>query len=104
MDLRQLDVKNAFLHEDLKEEVYMQQPMGFVDPNFPDHVCLLQKSLYGLKQAPHAWNEKFTTFLPAIGFTFSHSDPSLFVKHTESGMVCLLLYVDDIVITGSDST
>jgi hypothetical protein len=103
-ELRQLDVKNAFLHGDLKEEVYMAQPQGFVDANHPDYVCLLKKSLYGLKQAPRAWNEKFTQFLPSLGFEFSHSDPSLFVRHTPRGLVALLLYVDDIVITGSDSS
>lgn len=102
-ELRQLDVKNAFLHGDLKEEVYMTQPQGFVDPAFPGYVCLLRKSLYGLKQAPRAWNEKFTSFLPSLGFSFSHSDPSLFIRHTTAGMVALLLYVDDIVVTGSDN-
>lgn len=102
-ELRQLDVKNAFLHGDLKEEVYMSQPKGFEDPNFPNHVCLFQKSLYGLKQAPRAWHEKFTSFLPSLGFSFSHSDPSLFIRHTPAGMVALLLYVDDIVITSSDA-
>lgn len=103
-ELRQLDVKNAFLHGDLKEEVYMAQPQGFVHCEHPDYVCLLQKSLYGLKQAPRAWNEKFTSFLPSLGFKFSHSDPSLFIRYTEKGMIALLLYVDDIVITGSDSS
>ncbi|KAM5572540.1 hypothetical protein ABKV19_012545 [Rosa sericea] len=102
-ELRQLDVKNAFLHGDLKEEVYMAQPQGFVDSMHPDYVCLLRKSLNGLKQAPRAWNEKFTSFLPSLGFTFSHSDPSLFIRHTAGGMIALLLYVDDIVITGSDT-
>ncbi|PRQ51221.1 putative RNA-directed DNA polymerase [Rosa chinensis] len=101
-ELRQLDVKNAFLHGDLKEEVYMHQPLGFVDSVHPNYVCLLRKYLYGLKQAPRAWNEKFTNFLPALGFKFSHSDPSLFVKATSDGIIALLLYVDDIVITGSD--
>jgi histone deacetylase 1/2 len=74
-----------------------------VDSGHPDYVCLLKKSLYGLKQAPRAWNEKFTSFLPSLGFIFSHSDPSLFIRHTSAGMVALLLYVDDIVITGSDT-
>jgi histone deacetylase 1/2 len=102
-ELKQLDVKNAFLHGDLKEEVYMAQPQGFVDSAHPDYVCLLKKSLYGLKQAPRAWNEKFTSFLPSLGFNPSHSDPSLFVKHSDHGLIVLLLYVDDIVITGSDT-
>ncbi|VVA38623.1 Hypothetical predicted protein, partial [Prunus dulcis] len=99
--LRQLDVKNAFLHGDLEEEVYMRQPQGFEDPKHLSYVCKLRKSLYGLKQAPRAWNAKFTGYLPAIGFVSSHSDPSLFVKHLGSDIVILLLYVDDIILTGS---
>ncbi|KAI5327629.1 hypothetical protein L3X38_027025 [Prunus dulcis] len=99
--LRQLDVKNAFLHGDLEEEVFMRQPQGFEDSKYPSHVCRLRKSLYGLKQAPRAWNAKFTGHLPAIGFTVSHSDPSLFVKHVGSDSVLLLLYVDDIILIGS---
>ncbi|KAI5312513.1 hypothetical protein L3X38_041686 [Prunus dulcis] len=102
--LRQLDVKKAFLHGDLQEEVYMKQPLGFIDDHYPDYVCRLRKSLYGLKQAPRAWNAKFTGYLPALGFVSSHSDPSLFVKHDGPNVVILLLYVDDIIITGSSST
>ncbi|CAL9001424.1 unnamed protein product [Prunus brigantina] len=93
--LRQLDVKNAFLHGKLEEEV-------FADPHYPDFVCKLKKSLYGLKQAPRAWNAKFTGYLPAIGFQASQSDPSLFVRHSDSEVVILLLYVDDIILTGSN--
>ncbi|CAL8996514.1 unnamed protein product, partial [Prunus brigantina] len=79
----QLDVKNAFLHGELEEEVFMRQPQGFEDPKHPaDFVCKLNKSLYGLKQAPRAWNAKFTGYLPAIGFKSSHSDPSLFLVQT----------------------
>lgn len=67
-ELRQLGVNNAFLHGILKEEVYMRQPQGYVDPQFPKHVYLLHKELYGLKQAPRAWFERFTTQMYRIGF------------------------------------
>ncbi|KAM1010062.1 hypothetical protein TB1_044704 [Malus domestica] len=98
--LRQLDVKNAFLHGILNEEVYMSQPPGFSDPHNPTLVCRLHKSLYGLKQAPRAWNERFTSFLPSLGFLSTYSDLSLF-EHDGHSVVILLLYVDDIIITGS---
>ncbi|XP_070674720.1 uncharacterized protein [Malus domestica] len=101
--LRQLDVKNAFLHGILEDEVYMAQPPGFEDVHHPHLVCKLQKSLYGLKQAPRAWNDRFTKFLPHLGFQTTYSDSSLFVKTVDSGIVILLLYVDDIIITGSAS-
>ncbi|CAL8995682.1 unnamed protein product [Prunus brigantina] len=99
--LRQLDVKNAFLHGILQEEVYMAQPPGFEDSHHPTLVCKLHKSLYGLKQAPRAWNDRFTSFLPTLGFQHTYSDSSLFVKQVDSGIVILLVYVDDIIITGS---
>ncbi|CAL2270482.1 unnamed protein product [Prunus armeniaca] len=82
----------------------MKQPQGFEDAIHPSHVCKLLKSLYGLKQAPRAWNAKFTSYLPTLGFTLSHFDPSLFVKHTGTDIVLLLIYVDDIIVTGSSST
>ncbi|KAI5314346.1 hypothetical protein L3X38_043522 [Prunus dulcis] len=80
------------------EEVFMRQPQGFEDSAYPTHVRRLRKSLYGLQQAPRAWNAKFTSHLPA--FIVSHSNPSLFVKHVGSNSVILLLYVDDIILTG----
>ncbi|CAN6713955.1 unnamed protein product [Malus baccata var. baccata] len=81
----------------------MMQPQGFVDPTYPNHVCRLVKSLYGLKQAPRAWNSKFTSFLPALGFQPALSDSSLFVKVDDGDVILLLLYVDDIILTGSSS-
>jgi hypothetical protein len=102
--LRQLDVKNAFLHGILQKEVYMTQPQGFTSKLYPDFVCRPRKSLYGLKQAPRAWNDRFTSFLPSLGFQASLTDPSLFVQHSSHGTVILLLYVDDILLTGSHSS
>ena len=76
--IHQLDVKNAFLHGNLNETVYMHQPLGFRDPDRPDHVCLLRKSLYGLKQAPRAWYQRFAEFVTTIGFPNSIFVTSLF--------------------------
>ena len=99
--IRQLDVKNAFLHGHLDETVYCQQPPGFADPSHPDYVCLLQKSLYGLKQAPRAWYQRFATYIRQLGFVSSVSDTSLFVYKDGASTAYLLLYVDDIVLTAS---
>ncbi|RVX04761.1 Retrovirus-related Pol polyprotein from transposon RE1 [Vitis vinifera] len=99
--LHQLDVKNAFLHGFLNEEVYMEQPPGYTDPQFPQHVCRLKCALYGLKQAPRAWFHRFSSFLLKLGFHSSQADSSLFVYHSSLGTVYLLLYVDDMIITGS---
>lgn len=85
-NLRQLDVKNAFLHGHLKETIYMDQLLGFVNPATPNHVCLLKKSLYGLKQAPRAWFDRLSTFLLHLGFLCSKADSSLFIfknKHSD---------------------
>jgi hypothetical protein len=96
-------VKNAFLHGNLDETVYCQQPPGFIDPSHPDYVCLLQKSLYGLKQAPRAWYQWFATYIRQLGFVLSVSNTSLFVYKDGSSIAYLLLYVDDIVLTASST-
>ena len=101
--IHQLDVQNAFLHGDLAETVYMSQPPGFVDSSRPNHVCLLSKSLYGLKQSPRAWFHKLTSALIEFGFLASSYDPSLFVHHSNGHTTILLVYVDDILLTGSNS-
>ncbi|KAJ0508396.1 putative RNA-directed DNA polymerase [Helianthus annuus] len=101
--IHQLDVKNAFLHGELNETVFMHQPPGFYDKRFPDHVCRLKKSLYGLKQAPRAWYTRFENFITSKGFRSSTCDQSLFVYHQDaSNIAYLLLYVDDIVLTASN--
>jgi hypothetical protein len=98
--LHQLDVKNAFLHGDLNETVYMAQPPGFESKG--ECVCHLKKSIYGLKQSPRAWFDKFSKAVVSHGMTRSQADHSVFFKKTKIGIVILVVYVDDIVITGSD--
>jgi hypothetical protein len=100
----QLDVKNAFLHGNLEEVVYSRQPLGFVDPARPDHVCRLHKSLYSLKQTPRAWYQRFAAYITTVGFVASIYDTSLFVLHSGTDSAYLLLYVDDIIVTASSTT
>ena len=103
-DLHQLDIKNVFLHDDLQEEVYIEQPPGFVAQGEIGKVYRLRKSLYGLKQSPRAWFGKFSQAVEKFGLQKSKSDHSVFYRNSHSGIILLLVYVDDIVITGSDST
>lgn len=96
-----MDVKSAFLNGDLIEEVYMVQLDGFLDEQNPLKVCRLIKSLYGLKQAPRAWHIKIDGHLLQHGFIRSPSDPNLYIKKIGIEIVILVVYVDDLVITGS---
>ena len=96
----QMDVKNAFLHGDLQEDVYMHPPPGVEIP--PGYICHLRRALYGLKQAPRAWFERFSSVVSAAGFTPSDHDPALFVHTSSRGRTLILLYVDDMLITGDD--
>ncbi|XP_015169205.1 uncharacterized mitochondrial protein AtMg00810-like [Solanum tuberosum] len=79
----------------------MAQPKGYVNSDFPDHVCSLKKAIYGLKQAPRAWYEALTAYLNTIGFVKSESDASLFIFKSLAVTVYILVYVDDILITGN---
>ena len=97
-----MDVKNEFLQGELEEQVYMVQPPGFQSGKNTSAVCRLKKSLYRLKQAPRAWNVKITHHLRRMGFATSKSDSSLFIRKGRLGPVSILLYVDDLVITGAD--
>ncbi|GKA36909.1 retrovirus-related pol polyprotein from transposon TNT 1-94, partial [Tanacetum coccineum] len=99
---QQPDIQNAFLHGNLKEHVYMKQPPGFIDPQRPDHVCLLHKSLYGLKQAPRAWFERLSKALFDLGFKGSKTDPSLFIYSRGDTLLYIMVYVDDIIVTGNN--
>jgi histone deacetylase 1/2 len=99
--LRQLDVKNAFLHGILEEEVYMRQPPGYEDKRKPGYVCKLDKALYGLKQAPRAWYSRLSAQLVRLGFVASKSDTSLFIYQKLGVTIYMLVYVDDIIVASS---
>ena len=101
--IHQLDVSNAFLHGELQELIFMEQPPGFVNKNFPHHVCQLKKSLYGPKQAPRAWFLKLSTYLLSLGFSASKTDTSLFFKYHNQIPFFFLIYVDDILLISPDS-
>ena len=102
-DMLQFDVKNAFLHGDLKEEIYMEVPPGFYSQVAPGTVCRLKKALYGLKQSPRAWFGRFTKSMVCMGYRQSQGDHTLFIRHSSSGGVTILLvYVDDIIVTRND--
>jgi hypothetical protein len=99
-----LDVQNAFLYGVLEEEVYMKQPSGFENSEFPLYHCKLDKALYGLKHAPRAWYSRLSDKLQSLGFSPSRVDISLFHYSKGSVTMFLLVYVDDIIIASSSSS
>jgi len=101
-EIHQMDVKTAFLNGELEEEIYMQQPDGFVIPGQERKVCKLVKSLYGLKQAPMQWHEKFDKTLVSAGFSVNDADKCVYSRFRGNVGVILCLYVDDILILGSN--
>jgi hypothetical protein len=99
-----LDVKNAFLHVNLHEEVYMEQQPRFVaQREYHGCVCKLKKTLYGLKQSPRTWFGKFSEAVMEFGLQRCQTDQSVFHLHTSVSNILLVVYVDGIVITGDDS-
>ncbi|KAM1770681.1 hypothetical protein ACFX11_045589 [Malus domestica] len=98
----QMDVNNAFLHGDLKEEVYMRLPPGHPQSQEPDLVCKLHKSIYGLKQSPRAWYSKLSSVLLSVGFKMSNADSSLFVRTGDVSKLVVLIYVGDLIIASDN--
>ena len=94
-----MDVKCAFLNGYLTEEIYMQQPQGF--STNPSLLCRLRKSLYGLKQGPRAWYAKIDSFLLSLNFVQCKSDSNVYLKVINGSLMIIVLYVDDLPITGS---
>jgi hypothetical protein len=97
-----MDVKSAFLNGPIQELVYMEQPLGFEDPKFPNHVYKLQKTLYGLKQAPRAWYKCLKEFLLKQGFEIGKADPTLFTHKVGNDIFVCQIYVDDIIFSSTN--
>ena len=99
----QLDVQTAFLQSDMKEEVYVKQPVDFEKPDLSGqpYVCKLTKSLYGLKQSPRNWHGTIQHELITEGFKACMCDPCIYVKDDSSSKVFIVLYVDDLHVNRS---
>jgi hypothetical protein len=102
--LYQMDVKSAFLNGPIKEEVYVEQPHGFEDSEYPNHVYKLSKALYGLKNAPRAWYECLRDFLITNGFKVGKADPTLFTKTVAKDLFLCQIYVDDIIFGSTNKS
>ncbi|GJS34947.1 retrovirus-related pol polyprotein from transposon TNT 1-94, partial [Tanacetum coccineum] len=103
MTIFQMDIKTAFLNGKLKEAVYVSQPEGFVDSEYPSHVYMLNKALYGLKQAPHAWYDMLSSFLISQHFSKGTVDPTLFIRKARNDLLLVQIYVDDIISTSTNT-
>ena len=100
-EIHQMDVKTTFLNRVIEEEVYIEQPEGFENHEKKSHVCRLKKTFYGLKQAPRAWYGRIDGYLQKMGFVKSDTDPNLYYLIVEGEPLILVLYVDDLFLTGS---
>ncbi|GKC91014.1 retrovirus-related pol polyprotein from transposon TNT 1-94 [Tanacetum coccineum] len=103
MMIFQMDVKMAFLNGELKEEVYVSQPEGFVDQEYPSHVYKLKKALYSLKQALHAWYDMLSSFLISQHFSKGVVDPTLFTRKAGNDLLLVQIYVDDIIFASTNT-
>ena len=97
-----MDVKAMLLNGVVEEEVYVEQPLRFETHDIETHMCKLKKDLYGLKHAPTTWYDRIDSFLTSLGFTKGKEDSNLYYKVEEGNPVILLLYVDDLFVTGED--
>lgn len=102
--IKQIVVNNAFFNGMFEEKVYIEQPEGFIDASFPCHVFHLHKAIYGLKQAPRVLFDRLKFALLKLGFVASKVDVSLYTKVTSSTVLYMLIYIDDIILTGSSTS
>ncbi|GKC91682.1 retrovirus-related pol polyprotein from transposon TNT 1-94, partial [Tanacetum coccineum] len=98
-----MDVKTTFLNGELKEEVYVSQPEGFLDKDNPSHVYKLKKAIYGLKQAPRAWYDMLSSFLISQHFSKGVVDPTLFTRKAGNNLLLVQIYVDDIIFASTNT-
>jgi hypothetical protein len=97
-----MDVKTAFLYGILNGKVYIDQPQGYNTPGSEQLICKLHKATYGLRQSPRCWYERISTFLKSIGMEQSTNDPNLYHIGIGDDKIILVVYVDDLFITGSN--
>mgnify|MGYP000046438200 CR=1 FL=1 len=101
--IHQMDVRTAFLHGNLHEEIYMEQPPTYISKDKPHFVCKLVKSLYGLKQSPRQWYERFTSCMSNLGYIRFQSDPNVYSRNSPTTILILAIYVDDILILSNSN-
>jgi Reverse transcriptase (RNA-dependent DNA polymerase) len=101
--LFQMDIKSVFLIGFLDEEMYVQQPSGFINQTYPNHVYRLIKGLYGLKQARRAWHGRLSSFLLSNSFVKGQNDTTLFTKKKDNDILLVQVYVDDIIFGSTNS-
>ena len=102
LKLHQMDVKTAFLNGELKEEIFLKQPEGFVVKGHEDYVCKLKRSIYGLKQSARCWNVELDRKLKNMGFSQSKNDPCIYIKEAREGYCIIAVYVDDLIVGGEN--